>query len=604
MLTPQLMLTIKNRASKCIAFFAVVVALFTACGPPGARALFAGKRLLDQGKYVQAIAKLKTATTLLSTNALAYSYLGLACHQAGQSPQAESAYQQALALDPDLVEVRYNLGCLWLSENKLEPAKNTLTAFTLRRPGSAEGWLRLGTAQLRSALVAPAYLRAGELAAAERSFNESLRLGLQSPEALTGLGLARLQRNRATEAAQYFSRALKQQPDFRPALLNLAIVAQEDLHDRPLALQKYREYLALKPVPDNAGDVRAIVRQLEEELAPPLPRSVVAERESQQAPNKSPEPVRNVASSKTVTNVAHVPVAPPPSASIAAALKPSPTNTPKPAPSGSPPGPVQIAQVPAEPVLKPAQDVPAPAPTTEPAVSPASTARQPSTKEPRRGFLHKLNPLGLLGGEPKSPSPTTPLPTQSQGPGTPLTEASAAVDMPRPVSPRYIYKSPAKPPTGNRSEAEKIFAQGVQAQKSQHLTEAQQAYRRALQADPSFYDAWYNLGLAATESGDLPAALTAYENALALRVDSLDARYNFALTLKQANYPIDAARELEKILVRYPNDSRAHLALGNLYAQQLDQPEKARAQYVKVLEMDPRNPQAGAIRYWLTDTSR
>ena len=92
-----------------------------------------------------------------------------------------------------------------------------------------------------------------------------------------------------------------------------------------------------------------------------------------------------------------------------------------------------------------------------------------------------------------------------------------------------------------------------------------------MQLDPSLFEAHYNLGLAATEAGNLPLALSAYEAALTLQPSSLDARYNFALVLKQANYPTDAATELEKLLATYPNETCAHLALANLYAQQLHQ---------------------------------
>jgi tetratricopeptide (TPR) repeat protein len=126
-----------------------------------------------------------------------------------------------------------------------------------------------------------------------------------------------------------------------------------------------------------------------------------------------------------------------------------------------------------------------------------------------------------------------------------------------------------------------------------------QAYRLAAQLDPSYFDALYNLGLAATKAGNLRAALTAYEDALAVQPTSLEARYNFALVLKQANYIADAVKELERVLARYPNETRAHLALGNLYAQQLHQPAKARQHYLKVLEEEPRHPQARDIRYWL-----
>jgi tetratricopeptide (TPR) repeat protein len=143
------------------------------------------------------------------------------------------------------------------------------------------------------------------------------------------------------------------------------------------------------------------------------------------------------------------------------------------------------------------------------------------------------------------------------------------------------------------------FAQGTQAQEAGRWPEAVQAYRRAAQLDPAYYEACYNLALAAKEAGNLRQSLAAYESALAIRPDSLDARYNFALVLKQSNYPVDAALELERILLTSPNESRAHLALGNLYAQQLRQPARAREHYLKVLDIDPRNPQASAIRYWL-----
>src|SRR5208282_4513007 len=105
----------------------------------------------------------------------------------------------------------------------------------------------------------------------------------------------------------------------------------------------------------------------------------------------------------------------------------------------------------------------------------------------------------------------------------------------------------------------------------------------------------------ATAGGYLRTALKAYENALAIRPESVDSRYNFALTLQQANYPVDAAKELERLLSSSPNEARGHLALGNLYAQQLAQPAKARQHYLKVLELDPHNRQAGAIRFWLND---
>jgi len=95
-------------------------------------------------------------------------------------------------------------------------------------------------------------------------------------------------------------------------------------------------------------------------------------------------------------------------------------------------------------------------------------------------------------------------------------------------------------------------------------------------------------------------SLGAYEMALAIQPDSGDARYNFALALKAAGYVTDAVNELEKIVAANPNEVRAHLALGNLYAQQLHDPVRARRHYLKVLAVNPANPQSGEIQFWLS----
>src|SRR5262249_2077008 len=108
-------------ASLDVGAWSLVLFLVSGCTPAGPRALLSGKHLVEQGKYPQAITKLKTATSLLPTNAQAWNYLGLAYHYAGQSSEAEGAYQRALTLDRDLSETHYNLGLLYLAQNKLDP---------------------------------------------------------------------------------------------------------------------------------------------------------------------------------------------------------------------------------------------------------------------------------------------------------------------------------------------------------------------------------------------------------------------------------------------------------------------------------------------------
>ncbi len=166
------------------------------------------------------------------------------------------AYQRALTLDRDLVEAHYNLGCLWLEQNKPDVAKTEFTAYVLRRSKAPEGWTKLGVAQLR--------LR--DLASAEKSFSAALSLDTNNAEALNGLGLAQMQRGHPREAVQYFAAADQAQPDYAPALLNLATMARQYLRDNTLALQNYRAYLALTPRRADWDQVNAIANDLEQQM--------------------------------------------------------------------------------------------------------------------------------------------------------------------------------------------------------------------------------------------------------------------------------------------------------------------------------------------------
>jgi tetratricopeptide (TPR) repeat protein len=134
------MLAIKNPAGKGAIFVLALGILLTGCTPPGPKALLKGRELIDEGRYPEAVDELKTATSLLATNAEAWNYLGLACHRAGQITNAVLSYQKALSLNHDLAEARYNLGCLWLEQNQFEAAKENFMTYTLRRPGEPEGW--------------------------------------------------------------------------------------------------------------------------------------------------------------------------------------------------------------------------------------------------------------------------------------------------------------------------------------------------------------------------------------------------------------------------------------------------------------------------------
>src|SRR5258706_16193631 len=89
---------IPKSPSLCLVLVALS-ALMAGCTPPGPRDLLRGQKLIEQGKYPEAVAKLEAATSILATNAQAWNYLGVACQYAGRAAEAEKDYQRAIALD-------------------------------------------------------------------------------------------------------------------------------------------------------------------------------------------------------------------------------------------------------------------------------------------------------------------------------------------------------------------------------------------------------------------------------------------------------------------------------------------------------------------------
>jgi tetratricopeptide (TPR) repeat protein len=164
---------------------------------------------------------------------------------------------------------------------------------------------------------------------------------------------------------------------------------------------------------------------------------------------------------------------------------------------------------------------------------------------------------------------------------------------------RYHYVAGFTPAPGNRQEATRLVAEGTQALQARKISDSSDLFQRAIKADPTYFDAYYYFGAVAREAGNVSASVEALEKALLLRPESAEARYGFAWALQQAHFPQDCANELEKLLKLTPNDTRAHLFLANVYAQELSQAKLARVHYTQVLSAEPNHPQAAAIRHWL-----
>lgn len=559
------------------------------CTPAGPRALLKGKKYLDRGDGAAAVAQLKTATTLLATNASAWNYYGVALQRAGQPGDAAAAYQNALKFNRDLVEAHFNLGSLWLEQNQAEAAKAEFTAFTQLRPNEAAGWLKLGSAQLKL----------GEIVPAERSFSTVLALKSCEAEAYNGLGMARIQRGKPHDAAQFFAAAIQARADYAPAILNLATVNQQYLRDNKAALENYRAYLALTPRPANWDEVNTLAAGLEQmqtaaaAAPPPVVIAKAAPPEPKPEPRPEPKPQPKVSS------------APAPRPVVSSQPEPVAKTAPRSAPRQAAPAavvPAQVVQV--QPAPKIVAAPPAKVAEAEP-VAEEVPVPEP-VPEKKAGFWHRVFGSSKPAAAPKPEyleKGLTPLPAG----GEPVVRATArpVETAPAPVSSaRYTYLSPAKPAAGDRRAASGAFTKAQVFEQGEKWLDAEQWYQQAAEYDPSWFEAQFNTGVLAHRLRNYPLALPRYELALAIRPDSADARYNFALALQAAGCAPDAAEELKKLAAASPGEVRVHLALGNLCAQSLRDTVQARVHYLKVLELDPNNPHASDIRFWLSANPR
>ena len=540
---------------KCVAvgrlLSLALLGLLAACSPPGPRALLTGERLINEGKFNEALAPLTEATLQLPRNAQAWNHLGLASHHAGRPNDALRAYRKALEVDVNLAAARFNLGCLLLEINQPGPAANEFAAYTLAQPKAVDGWLKRGRAELL----------ARQFDAADKSYRAALALNPKQPEVWNTLGIVQVFRAppRFADAFLAFNSGIQQQASYAPALFNAALVSHfylplRPVDQRPFALEKYKTFLALNPPVDNLETIQRVVAGLEAQLSPnkPAPKPVIAGPTNPPvavvlAPKPEPPPPKPLPPVETVVvpKKAEPAVAQPPVV-VAMVVKPEPPPVvpPKPKPT-PPPVPVPVVVIPK----------PAPPEPVVPVVRPEPPAPPRVSDDPAPGW----------------------------------------------AGPRYSYLSPDAPTAGTRADAQTHFAQGLTLQRIGKHSDAAAAYQRAIRADGAFFEAYHNLGIVAAQMGDLLKSTAAYETALALEPDSASARFNFALALQRGGYLPDAARELEKLLVKSPDDAGAHFVLANLYSQNFNQPAKARPHYLRVLDLRPQHPQATAIRFWLRE---
>jgi tetratricopeptide (TPR) repeat protein len=555
---------------------------------------------LEQGRLPEAINELASFTTLQPNEPLGWKELGKALVRAKRPDEAERALTQGLKLTPKDAELHNQMGLVHMQRKRPREAIQSFNAALQNQPG-------YGPALLNQAIVAQQYM--GNKPAALERYKAYLGTNPRTSDAVEVARIVSQLEEELTPKPVKVAAAPTPTPvetPVQPAKSN--VVAEAN----PATTQPAIRPKATNPPPIQVA-MNVNTSAVHVAAAPRTNAPVVT--------TKTNTPVQ-VIQEKPRTNA--------PPKEVVLAKAPDKSEEPQ---ETLPP--IEVVQLNNEPQIKAPIDTSAavaqPSVTTSTNSSLALKAEEKPLFAPRKkeekSSLGKLNPANWFKKDenaeappktkpepsPKAKAAETPAPKQEKGeaatpirvastvtrPGyVPATPTVAPAPPPRVIA-RYPYRKNLTFAKGKHDEAGRFFQEGAQAQAEKNLPGAIAAYKRAIALDPSFFNAYYNLGLAALESKDLPLALATDEEAVALNPDSVDARYNFALALRDAHYYIDAAFELREILGRSPDDVRVHLALGNLYAQYLDEPKLAQQHYARVLELNPNHREAQVIREWL-----
>ena len=163
--------------------------------------------------------------------------------------------------------------------------------------------------------------------------------------------------------------------------------------------------------------------------------------------------------------------------------------------------------------------------------------------------------------------------------------------------------------TSESLEAYRLYTEGFEAAYNNRSADALRLLRKAVELDPSFAMAYFALSQTSEFVGD-PASAAEYRRKTLEHLERLPERQKL---LVQAAYyarppegnPAKAAKLLEELIARYPDEEEAYGALGQLYTTQLNQTGQGLATFergVKAL------PNSGLLRnfygYALLDHGR
>jgi len=128
-------------------------------------------------------------------------------------------------------------------------------------------------------------------------------------------------------------------------------------------------------------------------------------------------------------------------------------------------------------------------------------------------------------------------------------------------------------------------------------------YKRALEFDNGSADILYNLGLAYKAKGDLQTARDRFSDALKANSSMVKAGYMLAVVFREMKDTESAVAQLNKVVKAQPTYADAQCLMGFLYLDK-GRPDLARKRFERYLQLDPDGESAKQVKEWLNKNRR
>ena len=138
---------------------------------------------------------------------------------------------------------------------------------------------------------------------------------------------------------------------------------------------------------------------------------------------------------------------------------------------------------------------------------------------------------------------------------------------------------------------EPLYVIGLVHQRTGRGAEACEYWRKCLDLNPRYADAYLGLAEVSFDKGEYEQTLALYQKGLSIYNHNPEIPINIGKTLIFLGRCDEAVRVLEQHLIEYPQAAPAHIYLGKAHLLE-KQHEKAKSHYEKALQYDPNDEKA------------